>query len=136
MATLKPQSNGPLYSNSVIVTLAEEGHGRPARSPPRCTKCSSLPINGQCTNFILFDVALYLPLISKGLNPRNQSARFLLTYFITRHSLVRMKGEVLVLLYFLFAFLSTISRQPAGRFKPNFACGCTLVPDVSSPLLG
>jgi len=24
----------------------------------RCTKCSSPPINGQCTNFILFDVAL------------------------------------------------------------------------------
>ena len=29
-----------------------------AQSPPRCTKCSSPPINGQCTNFILFDVAI------------------------------------------------------------------------------
>jgi len=38
--------------------------------------------------------------------------------------------------FFLFVFLSTISRQPAGRFTPNFACGHTLVPDVSSPLLG
>ena len=57
--------------------------------------------------------------------------------FVTRHSLVRAKGEVLVLLYvFCSLFLSTISRQPAGRFKPNFACGRTLVPDVSSPLLG
>jgi len=28
------------------------------RAPPRCTKCNSPPINGQCTNFILFDVAL------------------------------------------------------------------------------
>ena len=38
---------------------------------------------------------------------------------------------------FLFVrLLSTISRQPAGRFKPNFACGRTLVPDVSSPILG
>jgi len=37
---------------------------------------------------------------------------------------------------FLFAFLSTLSRQPAGRFTPNFACGRTLVPDVSSLLLG
>jgi len=48
------------------------------------------------------------------------------------------QGEVLVLLnVFLFFFVrSTISRQPAGRFTPNFACGCTLVPDVSSPLLG
>jgi len=23
---------------------------RPAQSPPRCTKCNSLPINSQCTN--------------------------------------------------------------------------------------
>ena len=50
------------------------------------------------------------------------------------------KGEVFVLLYvFLFFCLfvrSTISRQPAGRFTPKFACGRTLVPDVSSPLLG
>ena len=30
----------------------------PAQSPPRCTKCNTQPINGQCTNFILFDVAL------------------------------------------------------------------------------
>ena len=28
----------------------------PAQSPPRCTKCNSPPINGQCP-FILFDVA-------------------------------------------------------------------------------
>ena len=28
----------------------------PAQSPPRCTKCISPSINGQCTNFILFDV--------------------------------------------------------------------------------
>ena len=33
-------------------------------------------------------------------------------------------------------FLSTISRQPAGQFTPDFACGRTLVPNVSSPLLG
>jgi len=32
----------------------------PAQSPPRCTKCNSTPINGQCTIFILFDMALYL----------------------------------------------------------------------------
>ena len=36
----------------------------------------------------------------------------------------------------LFVCLSTISRQPAGRFTPKFACRRTLVPDVSSPLLG
>ena len=38
--------------------------------------------------------------------------------------------------FFLFSVPSTISRQPAGRFTPNFVSGRTLVPDVSSPLLG
>ena len=47
----------------------------------------------------------------------------------------RAKGEVFVLLYVFFV-RSTISRQPAGRCTPKFACRCTLVPDVSSPLLG
>ena len=47
------------------------------------------------------------------------------------------KGEVFGLLYVcLFVCSSTISRQPAGRFTPKFAYGRTLVPDVSSPLLG
>ena len=76
MGTLKPHSSGPLCSNTVIGTLAVDGWavtfgtarkdlGGPADSPPRCTKCYSPPVNGQCTNFILFDVAL--PLDSKGL---------------------------------------------------------------------
>jgi len=30
----------------------------PTQSLPCCTKCNSPPINGQCTNFMLFDVAL------------------------------------------------------------------------------
>jgi len=29
-----------------------------AQSPHRCTKCDSPSINGQCTNFLLFDMAL------------------------------------------------------------------------------
>ena len=46
--------------------------------------------------------------------------------FFTRHSLIRAKGEVFVLLLlFCSFFLSTISRQPAGQFTPNFACGRT-----------
>ena len=70
MGTLKPQSNGPLYSNTVIGTLAADGWAvtfgtarrglgglRPAQSPLRCTKCNSSPISGHFTNFI-FDVAL------------------------------------------------------------------------------
>jgi len=58
--------------NTVIGTLAVDwwavtfGTARracagwgPAQSPSRCTKCNSPPINGQCTNFILFHMALY-----------------------------------------------------------------------------
>ena len=60
-----------------------------------------------------------------------------LSTIITRHSLVRAKGEVFVLLLlFCSFFLSTISRQPVGQFTPNFACRRTLVPNVFSPLLG
>jgi len=40
---------------SEVTRLWETG---PAQSPPRCTKCNSPPINGQCTNFLSFDVAL------------------------------------------------------------------------------
>jgi len=36
----------------------------------------------------------------------------------------------------MFVCSSTISRQPAGRFTPYFACGRSLGYDVSSPLLG
>ena len=56
-ATLKPQLNGPLYSNTVIGTLAVDGWAvtfgtarrtwsccGPAQSPPCCTKC-----NNPCT---------------------------------------------------------------------------------------
>jgi len=39
----------------------------PAQSPPRCTKCNSPPINGQCTNFTVLDVALLLPVPIEGL---------------------------------------------------------------------
>jgi len=70
MGALKPQSNGPLYTSAVTGTLAADGWavilvqrggargGCGPQSPPRCTKCNSLTINGQCTNFILFGVAL------------------------------------------------------------------------------
>jgi len=70
MGTLKPQSNGLLYSNTVIGRLATDGwavtFGMARRDlagcgptlPPRCTKCNSPPLSCQCTNFILFSVAL------------------------------------------------------------------------------
>ena len=31
---------------------------QPVQAPPHCTKCNSPPINGQCTNIVIFDVAL------------------------------------------------------------------------------
>jgi len=61
---LKLQSNGPLYSNTVIGTravdgwvvtcgTAKRGLGAAASQAPPCyTTCNSPPINGQCTNFI------------------------------------------------------------------------------------
>ena len=79
--TLKPHISGPIYSNTVFGTLAVDGwvyilvhRGGawagcgPAQSPHRCTKCNSPPIKGQCTNLILFDVALWFPLNFKGFN--------------------------------------------------------------------
>jgi len=55
---------------AVIFDTARRGLGGlgPAQSLPRCTKCNSPPVISQCINFILFDVALKLPLDSKGLS--------------------------------------------------------------------
>ena len=72
MKTLKPHSNGPFCGN-IIDTQAVDGWAvtfgtgrkalgglqpRPVPSSLYHTKCNSPPINSQCTNFILFDVAL------------------------------------------------------------------------------
>jgi len=69
---IKPQSNGPLWQygdwytgrwwmDSWLLHLVQRGGTwagcGPAQSPPCCTKCNSPPINGQCANFISFDVA-------------------------------------------------------------------------------
>ena len=73
MGTLKPQSNRPIDSNTVIDTLSADGWAVTFGTAWRCLgglrsrpvppaipnpKCKSPPINGQCTNFILFDVTL------------------------------------------------------------------------------
>jgi len=67
MDTLKSHSNGPLYRNTVTATLAIDGWAVTStvrrglgglQSPPHCTKFNRPPINGQCTNLILFNVAL------------------------------------------------------------------------------
>jgi len=63
MGTLKPQNSGPLYSNTVVGTLAVDGLDlhlvqRGGAWAGCGTKCNSPLINGQCTNFISFDVAI------------------------------------------------------------------------------
>jgi len=53
MGTLKPQSNGPLYSNTVPGTLAADGWAVTFGT-------ARMGLSGlRCTKFILFDVALY-----------------------------------------------------------------------------
>jgi len=70
--TLKPQNNGPLNNNTVIrlvhwplmgglLHLVQQSGAWAGRGPtqsPHCAKCNRPPVNGQCTSFILFDVAL------------------------------------------------------------------------------
>jgi len=69
MDTVQPQSNGQLYSNTVIGTVAVDGWAvtfgtarrglAPAmQAPLRCTKYNSTPTNGQCVNFVLLFEAL------------------------------------------------------------------------------
>jgi len=72
VGTLTPHSNRPLYRSTVIGTLAVDGWavtfgtvrsglgGLRPRPNPLLTvpNVNSPPINGQCTNFILFNVAL------------------------------------------------------------------------------
>jgi len=71
IATLKPHSNGPSHSNTVIGTLAVEGRAVTfgTRRALGGLQCNRPPTNRQSTNFVLFDVALWLPLESKGLTP-------------------------------------------------------------------
>ena len=71
MGTLKLQDNIPLYSNTVIGTLAVDGWAvtfgtarsglgglRPCPVPSSLYQIYSPPVNGQYTNFILFNVAI------------------------------------------------------------------------------
>ena len=98
MGTLKPHGNESLYSNMVSGTLAVDwwavtfGTARrglagcgPARSPARCTKCNSPPINGQCTNFILFDVALTMTFALWRVNIRWSGAPYVNCNEASRH---------------------------------------------------
>jgi len=58
------QQYGDWYIGAVdewlLHLVQREGLGGqlPRSGPPPCIKCNSPPINGQCINFILFDMAL------------------------------------------------------------------------------
>ena len=63
--------------------------------------------------------------------------------FVTRHSLLRAKGEVLLFycmfFFVLFLFGQRFLDNPRAGFTPKFACGRTLVLDVGcvfSPFWG
>ena len=77
--------------------------------------------------FLLFDCLF--------ISPYSVAFDVILSLLFTRHSLERRARYLFYFCGFV-RFLSTIFRQPAGQFTPNFACGRTLVPHVSSPLLG
>ena len=63
IGTLQLQSNGPLYSNTMITTLAVDGLAVISGT----VTWGLHGMMSQCTNFVLFDVALQLLLHSKEL---------------------------------------------------------------------
>ena len=68
---------------------------QPAQAPTRRTKCNSPPINGQCTNFVLFHVALWLPLESKRLKLDNDGVpgRYHINVYNMMHDRADKFGE-------------------------------------------
>jgi len=69
MGTLKPHSNGPLYSNMVTGTLAVDGWARCSEEGPGRATAPLSPLlavpnvtahPSSSTNFTLFDVAITL----------------------------------------------------------------------------
>ena len=96
MATLKLQSNGPLYNNTVI-WYSEEGTW--PLSPPmpllavlNVSLCNSPSINGQCTNFNLmwhynslwtlkrYSNIIYIDFISHNYAPVHKTSSFISNY--------------------------------------------------------
>ena len=80
----------------------------PAQSLPRCTKCNSPPINGQRTNFILFDVARYKVPI-KGLTTSYRIA--------SCFAIVRCQGQLFDV---VFSF-SSLEHSGLGRYGDPLA---------------
>jgi len=66
----------------------------PAQSPHRCTKYNSPPINDQCTNFILFYLALEFPVLMKGLKCASSGGRYKQRHGRERWKTLRAVGDV------------------------------------------
>ena len=77
---------------AVTFGTARRGLGGAAarQAPPRYTEYNGPPINGQCTNSMLFDVALSLPLESKGLTISGNIVSA--TYFISDQVATKKRG--------------------------------------------
>ena len=80
----------------------------PAQSPPRCTKCNSPPINGQCTNrciAISWSVVVRFNVSIKGLKFTLMTSSTVLdlhlSYSIHHHSLP-LKPICAIYLYYLY----------------------------------
>ena len=121
-----------------VITVAGECHS-PATVITFITSCrhshSLVHKTTTCSNVHITLLSLLELVISPTITLSN--ACYISTYTSYPPFASIAKGEVFVLLYVcLFVCSSTISRQPAGRFTPKFACRRTLVLDVSSPLLG
>jgi len=63
-----PLTGGLLH----VVQRGDWAGPQPAQAPPRCTKCNSPPINGQCTNHrIAVSVAMRFSVPIEGLSDVN-----------------------------------------------------------------
>jgi len=120
------RSSGQTSRDELLVVLRQ-------LSGTRCLRQSAL------THSLSLNLGLrrtsFIRLLSKTCRQRLWSQG--LRRFINRSLERRARGISFTVCVLLVRFLlSTISRQPTGRFKPHFACGRTLVPDLSSPLVG
>ena len=102
--TLKPQSNGPLYSNTVIGTLSVDGWALPlvhrggawagcgpTQSPSRCTKCTSPPTSYYLTRHYNF--------LSKGLNCSSTTNFYVSEYAVQTFNAIKLSHHVINYIY-------------------------------------
>ena len=61
MTRIREEEDWPLMGG--VLHLVQQGGDwvglQPTQAPPRCTKCNSQPISGQCTNFVFVLAVLH-----------------------------------------------------------------------------